>query len=148
MTIWVVRHGWAGHKREWTGDDDLRPLDERGRRQAGRIAERLAGRGPRRLWSSPTRRCAETLVPLGHQLGLSVRACEGLRVDGYPEGLLALLKRAEPGDVLCTHGEVMRPALAELRRRGMVDANLPRDVVQAKGAVWELDLNAGTFALL
>ena len=147
MTIWVVRHGLAGRKRDWPGDDDLRPLDALGHRQAETVADVLAGRHPTRLASSPTRRCVDTLVPLAARLDRDVLRCDALRANAYPGGLLLLLENeAMPGDVVCTHGELMRPALAELHRRGAVPDVYADDDLLAKGAVWEMD--AATMTLV
>ena len=34
MIVLLVRHARAGDRSEWEGDDRLRPLDKKGRRQA------------------------------------------------------------------------------------------------------------------
>jgi 8-oxo-(d)GTP phosphatase len=148
MTLWVVRHGSAGRKRDWTGDDDRRPLDARGRAQAEVVADLLGPRRPRRLRSSPTLRCLQTLAPLAGRIAVEVEPDDVLRVDGFPGGLLALLDEAgAPGDVLCSHGELLRPALRELRRRGAV-GEWSDDVLLAKGSVWEIDPDGPSLVLL
>jgi phosphohistidine phosphatase SixA len=141
MTIWVVRHGCAGDKDAWTGDDDARPLDAIGREQARAIADRLAPRGPTRLWASPTRRCVDTLAPLADRPGLAVLTTDELRPGGWPDGLLGWLEtHAGPGDVICSHGEAMRPALGDLRSRGAAPTGHDDDALVAKGVVWELEI--------
>ena len=42
MSILVVRHGSAGNRLAWEGDDDDRPLDPRGAAQAASLAEAFA----------------------------------------------------------------------------------------------------------
>jgi phosphohistidine phosphatase SixA len=149
MVIWLVRHGLAGRKKDWKGDDDLRPLDRRGRLQAEGVADVLAPRRPRRLLASPTSRCTATLAPLGRRLGLPVIDHGGLRVGGRPGDLLDLLaEEAVAGDVLCTHGELLRPALRQLRRCGAVDGRDEEAHLLAKGAVWEVDLERPALTLL
>jgi phosphohistidine phosphatase SixA len=144
MHLWVVRHAYAGQKGRYAGPDDHRPLDGQGRHQARRIARRLAPEGASRLRASPTRRCVDTLIPLADRLEIPVEPWDELRVDGHPGGLLGLLdETAEPGEVICTHGEVMRPALDQLRARGATLVGTPDDLL-AKGAIWHLDLDAGT----
>lgn len=49
----LVRHALAGSRQEWKGDDDLRPLDERGRAQAEVLATVL-GATVRPCWSART----------------------------------------------------------------------------------------------
>jgi phosphohistidine phosphatase SixA len=147
MHIWVVRHACAGRKDRFPGPDEARPLDEWGRRQARAIARRLASAGAPRLRASSTRRCIDTLIPLADRLDLPIEPWDELRVDGYPGGLLHLLDdTAEGGEVICTHGEVMRPALDQLRGRGATIVGAPDDLL-AKGAIWQLDLDAGTVTL-
>jgi phosphohistidine phosphatase SixA len=146
MKVWVVRHGCAGHKHEWPGDDDRRPLDRAGRQQADALVSLLGGLSPRRLRASPARRCVDTLGPLAGKLGLPVETTDRLRPDGYPGGLLALVDDdTMPGDVLCTHGEVMLPTLHELRSRRATTED--EDRLLRKGAVWELDLEPMSLVL-
>ena len=52
MTVLLLRHAWAGERDEWSGDDMLRPLDERGRLQALALRE-LSQRPIGRIVSSP-----------------------------------------------------------------------------------------------
>ena len=72
MTVILVRHAAAGERSRWSGDDRLRPLDERGRRQATELAEALASRGVERVLTSPYVRCRQTVDPLAETLGLAV----------------------------------------------------------------------------
>ena len=63
----VIRHGRAGDSSEWEGDDRLRPLDKRGRRQAGALVESLAPFAIARILSSPYDRCVQTVEPLRYR---------------------------------------------------------------------------------
>ena len=53
----LVRHGHAGTKEGWAGDDRLRPLDARGLRQAKHLVDVIVPLHPTRLISSPYTRC-------------------------------------------------------------------------------------------
>jgi hypothetical protein len=35
MSVLLIRHGHAGTRQEWDGEDHLRPLSARGKREAG-----------------------------------------------------------------------------------------------------------------
>jgi phosphohistidine phosphatase SixA len=70
--IILVRHGSAGDRDEWEGDDGLRPLDERGRRQADQLVDLLAGYELDRIFSSPAIRCVQTVEPLAEARGLGI----------------------------------------------------------------------------
>lgn len=137
---WVVRHACAGHKADWDGDDDDRPLDPAGTAQAAALAEILAAEAPTRLISSPTRRCVDTLVPLGDALGLEVEVEPALREATGVELVRLLAADEHDGAALCTHGEVMEPALPVLRAAGLevVDDVSDEDLL-LKGAAWRLD---------
>ena len=142
MRVHLVRHGRAGHKRDWKGDDALRPLDDTGRRQADALARLLEDEPARALISSPTVRCVQTLEPLAARWGLSVVTDDSLTKEAGAGAVLRLLRHADPGDVLCTHGEVMG-ALLERLRFGRVEIHTGVRDVLAKGTLWELTLKHG-----
>ena len=85
MTVFLVRHGSAGHRDDSDPSDDLRPLDERGRRQADDLVELLADRRVVAVGSSPATRCVETVAPLARVRGIDVEIAvelfEGADVD-------------------------------------------------------------------
>ena len=122
MSVLLVRHARAGERDEWDGDDRLRPLDERGLRQAAALASVLEKLGATRLVSSPYARCIETLEPAASRLGLRIEARVELAEGATPAEVRAV---ASPGAALCTHGDV-------------IDALLPGRRAK-KGSVWVLD---------
>jgi phosphohistidine phosphatase SixA len=115
MSAVLLRHAKAGDRQAWAGDDRLRPLDERGRRQAEALVELLRPLGIRRIVSSPYVRCVQTVEPLAAALGLAVeldeRLAEGARAASAP--LLA-----EDGVVACTHGDVIEELLGRPLKKG------------------------------
>jgi 8-oxo-dGTP diphosphatase len=142
-TLLLVRHASAGSRSDWDGDDDLRPLDDKGRRQAERLAEVLPHFRPVAVYSAVRTRCTGTVQPLADRLGLEVRP---LAAVGEPEyaadpgpGLAAiegfLEPRAEPGVVVvCSQGGAIPSLLAELGVR-VEGRDAPPS---AKGSVWAL----------
>lgn len=113
MTVVLLRHAWAGERDEWDGDDRLRPLDERGRKQARKLARELRALGVRRAVSSPYVRCVQTLEPLGLPVEEDERLAEGApRADAL--ALLDSLKDA----VACTHGDVVELVLGRTLKKG------------------------------
>jgi broad specificity phosphatase PhoE len=104
----LVRHASAGDRAAWTADDRLRPLDERGRRQAEALASALRAETVRRIVSSPHLRCVQTVEPLATELGLEVERDERLS-EGAGRAASELLDEA--GVVVCTHGDVARALL-------------------------------------
>jgi probable phosphoglycerate mutase len=53
-------------------------LGETGRRQAARVAARLAGEAIAAVWSSPLERARETAAPVAQKFGVSVQVSEAL----------------------------------------------------------------------
>ncbi|MFG1864342.1 NUDIX hydrolase [Microbispora bryophytorum] len=107
----LVRHALAGSRREWRGDDDRRPLDERGRAQAEVLATVLGAYRPSVLVSSHSRRCTQTLRPYADRHGLEIREERALSESGYDpreaeRTVRGLLAAHEPA-VLCSHGKVL-----------------------------------------
>ena len=105
MSLLLVRHAWAGQSDQWDGDDELRPLDERGTQQARALVSLLEPFDVERILSSPATRCVDTVVPLAASRGLDVEVRDELRdlrqgVDG--PGLVRSLAGASV--VVCGHG--------------------------------------------
>ena len=111
-TIYLIRHGAAGDREAWQGDDDGRPLTAKGRRQAEVIAKRLGDRPIGQVVSSPAIRCSSTVEPLAQRLGRSVEETDALSEGSDPkEAFAALFDLAEAlgGSelVACSHGDVI-----------------------------------------
>lgn len=142
-TLYVIRHADAGERSAWTGDDRVRPLSRKGRRQADEIATRLAAAGVTRLIASAAQRCIETLVPLGECLGLPVETDARLYEGSDGPAALALAEEIQAlGDtaVLSTHGDVIPDLLSELRVNG---TNFHHTLTWPKGSTWVLRGNGG-----
>jgi phosphohistidine phosphatase SixA len=78
VTLLLIRHARAGDRDEWEGEDRLRSLDRRGRRQAQQLVELLASYEIARILSSPYDRCIQTVEPLSRRLGVEIEAREEL----------------------------------------------------------------------
>jgi 8-oxo-dGTP diphosphatase len=103
----LVRHAWAGARREWHADDEVRPLDDRGRRQADALVDLLAEHEVTRIVSSPYARCVATIEPLARARGLSVESRRELGKklqDALGESFLREI--AGEGVVACVHGGI------------------------------------------
>ena len=75
ITLFLLRHAHAGDPERWTGDDDIRPLTDKGRRQAERVGRLLAAAGvtPDAVLTSPLVRARETAEIVADILGVPVR---------------------------------------------------------------------------
>ena len=118
MSVLLLRHARAGERAAWTGDDTLRPLDDRGLRQALALRD-LAQRAIGRIVSSPYRRCVETVEPLAEALGIPIELDDRLAEGASPQLALALLAELDDG-LACTHGDVIEAVLGYGLRKGAV----------------------------
>ncbi|HEU5243416.1 MAG TPA: phosphoglycerate mutase family protein [Gaiellaceae bacterium] len=115
MTSVLLRHAAAGDREHWDGDDFVRPLDARGRRQAAELVELLRPLGVRRVVSSPYVRCLETVRPLAATLGLPLESDDRL-AEGAGASAVELLR--EDGVVCCTHGDIVEALLDRSLKKG------------------------------
>jgi 8-oxo-(d)GTP phosphatase len=113
LTVVLLRHASAGHRGDWDGDDRMRPLDERGRKQAKKLRDELQRHGVTRALSSPYVRCTQTLAPLGLDIEPDVRLEEGADIDATR----ALLRELDAA-VACTHGDVIEHVLGRSLKKG------------------------------
>ena len=113
MSVILLRHASAGERSAWDGDDMLRPLDKRGRKQASKLRDELRARGVKRVVSSPYVRCMQTVAPLGLEIVPDERLAEGASERDTRE-LLATLDDA----VACTHGDVVENVLGRSLKKG------------------------------
>ena len=103
--ILLLRHAWAGDSAAWRGDDRVRPLDKRGRKQAKALVEQLGTFDPVVIVSSPYLRCLQTVDPLARSLATAVDARDELgyeQHEGEARALVASL--AGITAVVCGHG--------------------------------------------
>jgi broad specificity phosphatase PhoE len=141
MNIYLVRHGKAGDRTTWEGDDRMRPLTRAGRRQAEALAEMLRGTAFEHLVTSPYVRCIETLVPLACDRTHSIEVTEALAEGAALDAAFGLVRKyADHGAVLCTHGDIVPMILGHLESRGVATGPDPQ---WPKGSTWILECEAG-----
>jgi phosphohistidine phosphatase SixA len=119
VIVYLVRHATAGHRASWEGDDDrLRPLDDRGRRQAEGLVELLGRREFERIVSSPAVRCVDTVVPLADSRGLTVEPSEALAEGAGREAALEFFRAAAAPLVASVHGDTVDELTGESAKKG------------------------------
>ena len=129
MPLLLLRHATAGHRRPGDDADHLRPLNERGRRQATALPEQYARFDVERLLTSPFVRCRQTVEPLADALGLPIEDCAQLAEGATEAATRALLAEAAGTTaVLCSHGDILERLLGE---------------EPEKGSTWVVDLDDG-----
>ncbi|HZT91073.1 MAG TPA: phosphoglycerate mutase family protein [Gaiellaceae bacterium] len=109
MPLLLVRHAWAGSRDEWEGDDLLRPLDKRGRRQAQELVALLAEFRIEAILTSPAVRCLQTVEPLARARRLDLEVRLELREDRqHDEGVPLVTNVVRSDVVVCGHGGLER----------------------------------------
>ena len=147
--VLLVRNGRAVPVRRWAGGEGDRPLDAKGQEQAEALRRALPAFGPSRLLSACGARFAETIRPLGAELGLTVEDEPTLGEDEYAahpgRGVTRVLELAAVGGgaAVCASGAVIRHLLGALAD----DAGLALGECPAKkGSVWALFFSGGQLA--
>jgi 8-oxo-dGTP diphosphatase len=138
----VVRHGQAGRKAQWVGDDALRPLGPKGRQQAQDLIKSLGRQQVTRIVSSPYLRCLQTVEPLSRKFKVAVEVDPSLAPDAgvaAAAALEVLVSTSRHTVVLCTHREVLVELLPLLARR--FDIRLGHRLPGAKGGQWILQFS-------
>jgi 8-oxo-dGTP diphosphatase len=144
-SLYLIRHADAGERERWTGPDELRPLTERGLRQAARLAARFAGSRITRVVSSPAVRCIQTAEPLAADRHLPIERADAL-AEGAPadRAIALMLGMADDAVAVCSHGDVIEGAIRSLQAGGL---RMDGDIGFAKGSVWDLRVDAGRIAV-
>jgi broad specificity phosphatase PhoE len=118
MKVYLVRHASAGKRSKWQGDDRLRPLDERGIRDAENLVHDLRDPSFERILSSPYVRCVQTVEPLAKARGLEVETDDALTEGAGADAAMALFSRIDTDVVACVHGDLLEDLLGEKKPKG------------------------------
>ena len=170
-TLVVVPHADAGDRSRWTADQDTRPLSELGRRQASDLAAEVGQVDA--VYSSPARRCTETVEPIAAASGVEVVVLQELHEIGSGDELRtwdpwdptppfsdwmlaaaglgriwrAIATAAEAHSdgrvVLCAHGDLV-PLVAIF---GAANLRAPLPPPIARGGAWEISRSSGVRSL-
>ncbi len=145
MPLLLVRHAQAKPRKEWDGEDGVRPLSTHGLRQAEGLVAIMLNFAPRaRILSSPSLRCLQTVGPVAAAQRLTVEETDDL-AEGQSSAAVHLVRSLAGQEVaVCTHGDVIAEILVALADEDRVD--LGQNPRQAKGSVWALDGIAGSFS--
>ncbi|AZA11305.1 NUDIX hydrolase [Corynebacterium gerontici] len=144
--ILYVRHARAFQRHNWAGNDDVRPLDKKGRRQADMLVPMLSAYCPDAIYSALPQRCQLTAAPLAEELGMDVQVDPRLGDQGWIENMntskAAMREIIARGgtSVVIAQGLVIPDVIAWLSAEG----TLPLDSIEAKKAsVWVLSFREG-----
>jgi 8-oxo-(d)GTP phosphatase len=146
-SVMIVRHGVAGTKSRYKGDDRKRPLDKRGRAQAESLVGLLLAFGATDLYAAPRTRCHQTLEPLAEELGVTIRDEPELTEEAYADDRrggrrrVVEIAKSDGTPVICTQGKVIPDLIAWWCDRDGVRPDKSRN---RKGSTWVLSLAGDT----
>ena len=128
----VLRHGHAFPRKEWAGDDRLRPLASDGRAQARALPPLISAYEVARVVTSPSKRCTQTVrratrrltLPVDRDAALSEEGCDAVRIDWLLDSLLD----ARYGALVCSHRPVL-PVLLDRLGVGLTSPLAPGEMV-------------------
>jgi 8-oxo-(d)GTP phosphatase len=117
-TLVVLRHSQARSRKAWRADDRERPLLATGKHQAGKLVPLLSAYDVRRLVTSSSTRCVQTLEPYVAATGRKLRTVDLLsEEDANPKAVRSVLSplleklydrpASAGGIVVCTHRPVL-----------------------------------------
>jgi 8-oxo-(d)GTP phosphatase len=145
-TVLIVRHGTAGTKARYKGNDHDRPLDKHGRAQAESLVGQLLAFGATEVYAAPRARCRQTVAPLAEELGVPIHDEPTLTEETYAHDHGAGRKRVleiaktDGTPVICTQGKVIPDLVAWWCAR---DGVRPHKSRNRKGSTWVLSLTGG-----
>jgi 8-oxo-dGTP pyrophosphatase MutT (NUDIX family)/phosphohistidine phosphatase SixA len=148
----LVRHGNAGERSAWPGEDRERPLDDLGHEQARALADILAAFQIGRVLSADVLRCLETVGPYAATRELTVESEPLVSESGVAASPSAAVERlltiAAEGDpvAVCSQGKAMPELIAGVCRA--LGYLAPPDSSTRKGGMWALHFAANGKARL
>jgi 8-oxo-(d)GTP phosphatase len=146
QTVLIVRHGTAGSKSRFSGDDTKRPLDKKGRAQAEALVGQLLAFGAKDVYAADRLRCHQTVEPLAEELGVVICNEPTLTEEAYAENPKRARRRvlqiaeSSRAPVICTQGKVIPDLIGWWCERAGVRPDKSRN---RKGSTWVLSLSAG-----
>jgi 8-oxo-dGTP pyrophosphatase MutT (NUDIX family)/phosphohistidine phosphatase SixA len=148
----LVRHGNAGERSTWPGEDRERPLDDVGHAQAEALSAVLAAFRVSRVLSADVLRCLETVgpfaasrrIPVGSEPLISESGVAA-QPDAAVERVLAIVAEHEPV-AMCSQGKAMPELVTGVCRA--LGYLAPPDATTRKGGFWALHFAANGKARL
>ena len=135
----MVRHAKAGSRGHWSGDDRLRPLSKKGFKQAAALVGVLEPFPISAIFSSPFRRCVQTVEPLARTRELPVKESISLAEGHGLAGAMEFMGDPKRDQVvLSTHGDIVWELVEELVKRKVVKAG---EGGFEKGSTWVVDVD-------
>ena len=115
----IIRHAHATPRADYVGEDGKRPLLPEGKKQAKELVRLLSAYGPKRVFTSPWRRCKDTITPYAKAHRYKIIDRGELSEMGNAKGPARTAKVAKKlfsdarSSILCTHRPTL-PTITEV----------------------------------
>jgi phosphohistidine phosphatase SixA len=142
IALHLLRHAHAGDATRWSGDDDIRPVSEKGIRQSERLGRMLAGldEAPDLFVTSPRLRASQTAEIVAGIVGAPVTVDERL-ADALDLHLVSdILETADTAERPCLVGH--DPDFSEL----LGELLGLSEITMRKGAIARVDVDSRRLA--
>jgi 8-oxo-(d)GTP phosphatase len=123
----VLRHAKATPRSDWDKGEKTRPLLPKGEQQAYRLVVQLASYGPRKLITSPWKRCKDTVLPYAkatHRQLLERSQLSEYSAEKNPKKAKRLIEDIFEGTdstLICTHRPALPKVLDAISQHARVD---------------------------
>jgi 8-oxo-dGTP diphosphatase len=142
----IIRHAHATPRSDYVGEDGKRPLLPEGKKQAKELVRLLSAYGPKRVFTSPWRRCKDTITPYAKAHRYKIIDRGELSEMGNAKGPARTAKVAKRlfadarSSILCTHRPTL-PTITQVLAR-YAEPKLAKLILEAKA------LKPGDFIVL
>jgi ADP-ribose pyrophosphatase len=132
----IIRHAHATPRGDYVGEDGKRPLLPEGKKQAKELVRLLSAYGPKRVFTSPWRRCRDTITPYAKTHRYKIIDRGELSEMGNARGPARTAKVAKKlfsdarSSILCTHRPTL-PTIAEVLA-SYAEPKLAKLILEAK----------------
>lgn len=132
----IIRHAHATPRSDYVGEDGKRPLLPEGKKQAKELVRLLSAYGPKRVFTSPWRRCKDTITPYAKAHRYKIINRGELSEMGNAKGPARTAKVAKNlfldarSSILCTHRPTL-PTIAEVLA-SYAEPKLAKLILEAK----------------
>lgn len=123
----VLRHAKATPRSDWSKGEKTRPLLPKGEQQAYRLVVQLASYGPKKLITSPWKRCKDTVLPYAkatHRQLLERSQLSEYSAEKNPKKAKRLIQDIFQGSdstLICTHRPALPKVLEAISQHARVD---------------------------
>ena len=119
----LLRHARALDRKEWSGDDEDRPLTEDGRRQVQKLINTMHVFGLTAIHTSDAIRCLDTAKPIAEALGIELVVSSKLSEyeyhrdkDSAAKYIKGLFER-DQSVLVCGHNPILTKIIKKMARR-------------------------------